>query len=108
MTEGDLSHQAQSLIDLVAYQEGAVVSRTLLNKSTGTITLFAFDQGQALSEHTAPHDALVQVLDGAFEITVAGELKNVTQGQILLLPAHQPHAVLSPNQSKMLLIMIRG
>jgi len=107
MADGDLSHQAQSLIDLVAYQEGAVVSRTLLNKSMGTITLFAFAQGQSLSEHTTPHDALVQVLDGEFEITVAGEPRRVTEGQVLLLPANQPHAVLANVPSKMLLTMIR-
>ncbi len=107
MPDDDLSRQPQSLLDLVAYQDGSVVSRTLLKVPKGTITLFAFDKGQSLSEHTTPHDALVQVLDGRFEITLAGEPKTVAQGQVLLLPANVPHALLADVPSKMLLTMIR-
>lgn len=108
MAENDLSHQAQSLADLVDYQPDSVVSRMLLKAPNGTITLFAFDGHQSLSEHTTPHDALVQVLDGEFEITVSGEPRTVAQGQILLLPANEPHAVLANVPSQMLLTMIRG
>jgi quercetin dioxygenase-like cupin family protein len=108
MPEDDLSHQAQALLDLVAYQDGSVVSRTLLKEPAGTITLFAFDAGQSLSEHTTPHTALVQVLDGEFEITLAGENKRVAKGQVLLMPAGKPHALVAEVPSTMLLTMIRG
>lgn len=93
--------------DLLAYQEGAVVSRTLVKKSTGTITLFAFDQGQGLSEHSTPHDALVQVLDGQVEITIGGTPHRVEAGEGLLLPAGIPHALSSVTPFKMILTMIR-
>jgi quercetin dioxygenase-like cupin family protein len=108
MAEHDLSNQAQPLADLVAFQPDSVISRTLLKAPNGTITLFAFDGHQSLSEHTTPHDALVQVLDGEFEITVDGEPKAVAQGQVLLLPADVPHALVANLPSKMLLTMIRG
>jgi quercetin dioxygenase-like cupin family protein len=108
MSESDLSHQAQLLADLVAYQPDSVVSRTLLKAPHGSITLFAFDGHQSLSEHTTPHDALLQVLEGEFEITVSGEPRTVAQGQVLLLPANKPHIVLANVPSQMLLTMIRG
>jgi quercetin dioxygenase-like cupin family protein len=94
--------------DLAAYQSGAIVSRTLLKRPGGTITLFAFDVGQALSEHTAPFDALVQVLDGEAEVTIAGTPLRVASGQSVLLPANQPHALAAPVRFKMLLTMIRS
>src|SRR3954447_1059829 len=94
--------------DLAAYQAGAIVSRTLLKRPGGTITLFAFDGGQALSEHTAPFDALVQVLDGEAEVTIAGTPLRIATGQAVLLPANQPHAVAAPVRFKMLLTMIRS
>ena len=94
-------------LDLVAYQEGAVVSRTLLKRPGGTMTLFAFDAGQTLSEHTAPFDAVVEILDGAAEITVAGTPLQVTAGQAVLMPANQPHALTARTRFKMLLTMIR-
>jgi quercetin dioxygenase-like cupin family protein len=94
--------------DLVAYQAGAVVSRTLVKKSAGTVTAFAFDAGQGLSEHTAPYDALVQVLHGSASITVGGTPHQVAAGQMLLLPANVPHAVQATARFKMLLTMIRA
>ena len=94
--------------DLVAFQSGAVVSRTLLKKSTGTVTAFAFDAGEGLSEHTAPFDALVLILQGEAEISISGTPYNVSAGQILRLPAGRPHAVKAIVPFKMLLIMIRA
>lgn len=96
------------VLDLVACQPGAVVSRTLLKRATGTVTLFAFDQGQGLSEHTAPFDAFVQVLNGDAEITIAGTAHELSAGEAILLPAHQPHAVLARSAFWMLLTMIRS
>ena len=95
-------------IDLAAYQPGAIVSRTLLKRGGGTITLFAFDAGQGLSEHTTPFDALVQVLDGEAEVTIAGTPHRVAAGQMVLMPANQPHALTAPARFKMLLTMIRS
>jgi len=84
------------------------VSRILLKKETGSVTIFAFDAGQSLSEHTVPHDALVQVLEGRARITIAGEEHEVAKGETILMPAHQPHAVRAPVACKMLLTMIRS
>jgi quercetin dioxygenase-like cupin family protein len=95
-------------LGLAGYQEGAVVSRTLLKRAGGTITLFAFDEGQSLSEHTAPFDAVAQVLDGEAEITIAGTPLKVAAGEIVLMPANQPHAVNARTRFKMLLTMIRS
>ena len=97
-----------SPVGLAGYQEGAVVSRTLLKRAGGTITLFAFDEGQALSEHTAPFDAVAQVLEGEAEITIAGTPRKVAKGEIVLMPANQPHAVHARTRFKMLLTMIRS
>ncbi len=97
-----------SLLDMVAYQEGAVVSKTLIDKKTGTVTLFAFAQGQGLSEHTAPFDALVQVLDGEVEITVSGKPFYLKAGDIIVMPANEPHALKAVDHFKMLLTMIRS
>lgn len=99
---------AVNLAGLVAYQEGAVVSRTLVKQEKGTVTLFAFDAGQGLSEHTAPFDAFVHVLDGEADITIAGEGHHVRAGEAILMPAHQPHALHAPQRFKMLLTMIRA
>ena len=95
-------------LGLAAYQEGAVVSRTLLKRAGGTITLFAFDEGQSLSEHTAPFDAVAQVLEGEADITVAGTPLRVPAGEMVLMPANQPHAVYARTRFKMLLTMIRS
>jgi quercetin dioxygenase-like cupin family protein len=94
--------------ELVAYQDGAVVSRTLIKKPVGTVTAFAFDAGQGLSEHTAPYDALVQVLDGRAAITVGGVAHDVSAGEMLMLPANVPHALHAPQRFKMMLTMIRA
>ena len=97
-----------ALTTLLGYQEGAIVSRTLVKRATGTVTLFAFDEEQGLSEHTAEFDALVQVLDGQSEVTIAGKPFLVEAGEALLLPARQPHAVRAVTRFKMLLTMIRS
>lgn len=94
--------------DLVQYQSDSVVSRTLVKKATGSVTVFAFDGTQGLSEHTAPYDALVHLLDGEAEITIAGKPYRVVQGQMILMPAHQPHAVRAITRFKMVLTMIRS
>ncbi len=94
--------------ELVAYQTGAVVSKTLVEKETGTVTLFAFAEGQALSEHTAPFDALVQVTDGQAEIRIAGVPYRVGEGQMIVMPANQSHALKALTPFKMMLTMIRA
>lgn len=104
----DLMANVVELGGLIEYQQGAVVSRTIINKPTGTVTLFAFDQREELSEHTSPFDALVYVLEGQAEVTVCGRPFPVTGGQMLLMPAHEPHAVKATGRFKMLLVMIRS
>jgi quercetin dioxygenase-like cupin family protein len=98
----------ESLADMVKYQKDAVVSKTLIEKKTGTVTLFAFDKGQGLSEHTAPFDAMVQVLDGTVEITISGKPYPVRQGEMIIMPANEPHALKAVDRFKMLLIMIKS
>ena len=100
--------EALDVATLAGYAEGAIVSKTLLEKDAGTITLFAFDEGQGLSEHTAPFDAFVQVLDGAGEFVIAGKTTRVEEGQMLVMPANVPHAVRARQRFKMLLVMLRG
>jgi quercetin dioxygenase-like cupin family protein len=95
------------IADLVAYQEGAIVSRQITKAEAGNVTLFAFDDGQGLSEHTAPFDALVHVLDGQAEVFIAGQLFRVGAQAAIILPAGQPHAIKAPQKFKMLLTMIR-
>lgn len=96
-----------NLKGLLDYQEGSVVSRTLVKKKTGTLTLFAFDEGEGLSEHSTPHDAVVEVLDGTVVVTIGGEPHEVSAGEALLLPASVPHALKAITRFKMLLVMIR-
>jgi len=96
------------IAEMVNYQEKSVVSSTLIEKKTGTVTLFAFDQGQGLSEHTAPFDALVHVLDGEAEITISGKPFHLKQGEIIVMPANEPHALKAINRFKMMLTMIRS
>jgi len=100
--------QVARTAEFVSYQDGAVVSRELVKKSTGTVTLFAFDEGQGLSEHTAPFDALVQVLEGEAEIMVSGQSYRLQGGEMMLLPAGQPHALKAIKPFKMMLTMIRS
>ena len=99
--------QKQNLASLVSYQPGSVVSRTIVNRKAGTVTLFAFDEGEGLSEHTAPFDALVQVLEGEAQVTISGEDSEVRQGEAIVLPAGKTHAVKATKRFKMLLTMIR-
>ena len=96
------------LVDLVAYQGESVVSRTIIDKQAGTITLFSFDEGQGLSEHTAPFDALVYLLDGEAEIFISGKPFHLRKGEMIIMPANQPHALTAVKRSKMLLAMIRS
>jgi quercetin dioxygenase-like cupin family protein len=93
---------------LIEYQDGAVVSREVVKRKTGTVTLFAFDKGQGLSEHTAPFDALVHVLKGEVEITIAGKPLRLTKGQMVIMPAGQPHALKAVRRFKMILTMVRS
>jgi quercetin dioxygenase-like cupin family protein len=100
--------EAVQVASLVDYGPGAVVSRTLLKNSAGTLTLFAFDEGQGLSEHSAPFDAVVQVLEGETRLTIGGQPMPARSGQTVLMPANVPHAVHATTRFKMLLTMIRG
>ncbi|HOO56188.1 MAG TPA: cupin domain-containing protein [bacterium] len=93
---------------LVNYQAGAVVSREIVKKPTGSVTVFAFDEGQGLSEHTAPFDAMVIILDGESEITVSGKIHTVKKGESIIMPANEPHALNAAMRFKMLLIMIKN
>ena len=97
-----------NLVNLAGYQDGAVVSRTVIDKPVGTITAFAFDAGEGLSEHTAPYDAFVQVLDGEAEVNIEGVAHNVSAGEIIIMPANKPHSLRAVNRFKMLLVMIRA
>ena len=100
--------RASRAVELVGYQDGAVVSRTVLKGATGSVTLFAFDAGQELSEHTTPYDALVQVLDGEAEITIAGAPHRLRAGDLIVMPANRPHAVRAVARFKMMLTMVRS
>ncbi len=100
--------EVKQLVNLLQYQDASIVSRVLLKNKGGTVTLFAFDEGEGLSEHTAPFDALVVVLDGEADIEIAGESFVVRRGETIALPANRPHAVRAATKFKMLLIMIRA
>ena len=99
--------QGQQLAELVEYSDDSIVSKTILDKPVGTITLFAFDEGQKLSEHTAPYDAVVQVLDGKSRLTIGAKEQQVCEGEIIIMPANVPHSVNAEGRFKMLLTMIR-
>ncbi len=103
-----LAGKASSLSELIDYQEGSVVSRTLIDKKGGTVTLFAFDENQGLSEHTAPYDALVYVLEGEVGVTISGKPLRLKQGEVTIMPADQPHALAAKTKFKMLLVMIKS
>lgn len=100
-------NESNKISDLVEYQKDSVVSKTLIKKEKGTITIFAFDKGQGLSEHTAPFDALVQVIDGAAEVIISGKSHITKAGEMIILLAGKPHAIKSKGQFKMMLVMIR-
>jgi len=100
--------QATALARLIDYQDGSVVSRTVIDKTAGTVTLFAFDEGEGLSEHTTPYDALVYVFDGEADITISGKPLHVKQGEITIMPANEPHALKAAKKFKMLLVMVKS
>ncbi|UCH38164.1 MAG: cupin domain-containing protein [Candidatus Bathyarchaeota archaeon] len=104
----NFSDQVASLIDSIDYQDQAVVSRTIIEKETGTVTLFAFDENQGLSEHTAPFDAFVYLLEGEADITITSNNHHLTKGDVIIMPANQPHALKAKTKFKMLLIMIKS
>ncbi|MDO9541584.1 MAG: cupin domain-containing protein [Kiritimatiellia bacterium] len=105
-----VNHKGKILIpsELVDYSRGAIVSKTLVDRKAGTLTLFAFDRGQGLSEHVAPYDAVVQILDGEALVTIAGKELKAKSGDLVIMPANVPHALKAGRKFKMLLIMIRG
>ena len=100
--------QVLNVVDLVDYQEGSVVSRTIMDKGTGTVTLFAFGEGQGLSEHTAPFDALVYLLDGEAEIIISGKTLRLSKDEMVIMPANEPHALKAIKKFKMMLVKIRS
>lgn len=108
MADVNLESQPRSLAGLIEYQAESVVSRSLVNTATGSLTLFAFDKDQSLSEHTTPYDAVALALEGELEITIAGDRSRLSPGDVLLMPANKAHAVHTPSRSKMPLVMVRG
>ncbi len=102
-----LAAQVMSLTELADYQKDSIVSRTIIDNKSGTVTLFAFDEGQGLSEHTAPFDALVYLLDGEADISISGIVLRLKEGEMVVMPANQPHALKALKPFKMLLVMIR-
>ena len=100
--------QVKSLAGMAAYQEGSVVSREVIKRGTGTVTVFAFDKGQGLSEHTAPFDAMVNVLDGEAEVVISGKSNRLKAGDFIIMPANEPHSLSAAERFKMALIMIRS
>ena len=104
----DIISEALNLNEIIDYQKDSVVSRTLIKKKTGNVTLFAFDLGQALSEHTAPFDAMAYILDGEVEITISGKAFHLSTGEMIIMPANEPHALKAVKKYKMLLIMVKS
>jgi len=100
--------QVVNLTDLINYQAGSVVSRTIIDKEEGTVTLFAFDESQGLSEHTAPYDALVYILDGEADVVISGKPVRLKKGEFTIMPANEPHALSAVTRFKMLLTMIKS
>ena len=97
----------ENLNEMIEYQEGSIVSKTIIDKQTGTVTLFAFGQEQGLSEHTAPFDAMVYIIDGKAEVTISGKQNQLKAGEMIIMPANKPHALNAPEQFKMMLVMIK-
>lgn len=104
----DLKSVVIGVEELIDYQAGAVVSREIIRKETGTVTIFAFDKGEGLSEHTAPFDAMVQIVDGEAEITISGDKNLLKKGEMIIMPANEPHALHAVEKYKMILTMIRS
>jgi quercetin dioxygenase-like cupin family protein len=101
-------NEVNNLLESIDYQEGSIVSKIFIDKGTGSVTLFAFDKDQKLSEHTAPFDAMVYIIDGEAEIMVAGTKSIVKKGQVIIMPANKPHALKAVERFKMMLIMIKS
>jgi quercetin dioxygenase-like cupin family protein len=108
MSDKNSKTEVLNLGSLLDYQKGSVVSRALINKDVGTVTLFSFDKGEGLSEHTAPFDALVYIYDGEAEITISNEIFILNEGQMIFMPANEPHALKAIDKFKMMLIMIKS
>ncbi len=106
--EANLVANVSKMNELLDYQQGSVVSRTIIKKSTGTVTLFSFDKGEGLSEHTAPFDALVNIIDGKAEVIISGKSHIVSEGEMIIMPANEPHALKSITKFKMMLVMIKS
>ncbi|MGB9936658.1 MAG: cupin domain-containing protein [Methanobacterium sp.] len=104
----DMIGNVLKIEDLIDYQDGSVVSREIIRKDTGTVTIFAFDKGEGLSEHTAPFDAMVQIIDGKAEITISGNKNVLQKGDMIIMPANEPHALKAIEKYKMILTMIRS
>ncbi len=107
MNDNPVITEKMKLSDLLAYQQGAVVSKVLLKKKSGNITMFAFSEGEGLSEHTAPFDAFVQVTDGEAEVTISGKPHSLNAGEAIIMPANEPHALKAVSDFKMLLVMLK-
>ncbi|OIO81195.1 MAG: cupin domain-containing protein [Candidatus Omnitrophica bacterium CG12_big_fil_rev_8_21_14_0_65_43_15] len=103
----DIKGKVINMAGLIDYQAGSVVSRAIIDKKTGTVTVFAFDKGEGLSEHTAPFDAMVYVLDGQAQVTISGKAFDVKAGQMIIMPANEPHSLKAVEKFKMALVMIR-
>ncbi len=104
----ELISKVLKIEDLIDYQDDSVVSREIIRKDTGTVTIFAFDKGEGLSEHTAPFDAMVQIIDGEAEITISGKKNLLSEGDMIIMPANEPHALKAIEKYKMILTMIRS
>ena len=100
--------EVKKLVNIINYQEGAVVSKTILDKNTGTITFFAFAEGEGLSEHTAPYAALVQIIDGEAIVEISGKEYKVKEGEMIIMPANEPHSLRAQKKFKMMLVMIKS
>jgi len=107
-TNESLIGRKLNLAELADYQEGSVISRTIIDKNIGTVTFFAFDKGQGLSEHTAPFDAMVIIIDGEAEISISSKPHLLKHGEMIIMPANEPHALKAVERFKMLLVMIRA
>jgi quercetin dioxygenase-like cupin family protein len=108
MEAEDTTAKAVNMVNMLGYQAGSIVSRTIIDKASGSLTLFAFGEGQGLSEHTAPYDAMVYILDGQVEVSISGKPLQVKQGEMVIMPANQPHALKAVTKFKMLLVMIKS
>lgn len=104
----DIKSKVLKVEGLIEYQNGSVVSREIIRKETGTVTIFAFDKGEGLSEHTAPFDAMVQIVDGVAKITISGKENVLEKGDMIIMPANEPHALVALEKYKMVLTMIRS